>query len=313
MERRSAARAGFLKLLITDLDNTLYDWVTFFAHAFEAMTRALEPILGIPREQLLDEFKRVHQKYGNSEQPFAVLELPSVQAKFGTRDRRKLKIAVDSALHAFNAERARHLVLYPSVRQTLEAIASKGITIVGHTEAIAVNAFYRLRYLKIAHLFRRLYVLDGDTLEHPQPDHISAAGDAPVDFVHVVPRDERKPNPKLLLDICRTEGVESKDTWYIGDSLSRDIAMAKDAGVVAVWAKYGTDYDHALWNILVRVTHWTAEDVRREEHLRERASHISPDFTVDSFSDLLTVIEQRIVRSDSAYKSAQANADSRNK
>jgi FMN phosphatase YigB (HAD superfamily) len=302
-----------LKLLITDLDNTLYDWVTFFANAFEAMTRALEPILRIPREQLLDEFKQVHQRYGNSEQPFAVLELPSVQAKFGTRDRLKLKIAVDAALHAFNAERTRRLGLYPYVRQTLEAIAAKDIAIVGHTEAIAVNAFYRLRYLKIAHLFRRLYVLDGDALEHPEPGHASAS-DPPADFVHVVPRDERKPNPKLLLDICRTEGVKSKDAWYIGDSLTRDIAMAKDAGVVAVWAKYGTDYDPALWNILVRVTHWTAEDVRREEQLRERASHISPDFTVDSFRELMTIIEQRIGRADgSAHTGAKAIAHSRSK
>lgn len=279
-----------MKLLITDLDNTLYDWVTFFAHSFDAMTRALEPILGIPRTQLLDEFKAVHQRYGNSEQPFAVLELPSVRKRFGTSDRGTLKAAVDEALHAFNSERKRHLVLYPSVRETLESVRRRGIRIVGHTEAIAVNAMYRLRYLKIDDLFARLYALHGEALDHPDPDK-GMSLEPPPGFIHVVPRDERKPNPRLLLDICESEGVEPHDAWYVGDSLTRDISMAKDAGVVAVWAKYGTNYDRTLWNVLVRVTHWTADDVRREEELRHKAAHISPDYTVNAFGELLGIIE----------------------
>lgn len=284
-----------MKLLITDLDNTLYDWVTFFARAFDAMTRALEPIVGVSREQLLDEFKTVHQRYGNSEQPFAVLELPSVQARFHTKDRTELKIAVDAALHAFNSERKRTLALYPSVQNTLQTIRRRGVRIVGHTEAIAVNAVYRLRCLKVDEFFAHLYVLDGDALEHPDPDR-GVTLEVPPGFIHAVPRDERKPNPKLLLDICQSEGVEPRDAWYVGDSLSRDIAMAKDAGVVAVWAKYGTEYDRELWNILVRVTHWTAEDVRREELLRSRAAHVAPDFTVSSFGELLKIVDGETAR-----------------
>lgn len=49
-------------LLIADLDNTLYDWVTFFARAFSAMVDELETLLTIDRERLLDEFKVVHQR-----------------------------------------------------------------------------------------------------------------------------------------------------------------------------------------------------------------------------------------------------------
>jgi FMN phosphatase YigB (HAD superfamily) len=44
-------------LVITDLDNTLYDWVTFFAQSFQAMAAELEPILELPADAILDEFK----------------------------------------------------------------------------------------------------------------------------------------------------------------------------------------------------------------------------------------------------------------
>jgi phosphoglycolate phosphatase-like HAD superfamily hydrolase len=279
-----------LKLLITDLDNTLYDWVTYFARAFDAMSRALENIVEVPRERLLDEFKAVHRRYGNSEQPFAVLELPSVQTRFGSKDRRRLRAAVDPALQVFNAERRKYLVLYSSVRDTLEALRRRGVRVVGHTEAIAINALYRLRFLEIDKLFSRLYVLEGLALEHPEPNR-SMNLDLPKGFVRTVTRDERKPNPRLLLDICREEGVEPRSALYVGDSLSRDMSMAQDAGVVAVWAKYGTQYDRKLWDVLVRVTHWTEEDVRREEVFRSRASRVTPDFTIDSFDELLKIVD----------------------
>jgi FMN phosphatase YigB (HAD superfamily) len=39
-----------LKLLVTDLDNTLYDWVTFFAQSFDAMVAKLIEMTGIDRK-----------------------------------------------------------------------------------------------------------------------------------------------------------------------------------------------------------------------------------------------------------------------
>jgi FMN phosphatase YigB (HAD superfamily) len=76
----------------------------------------------------------------------------------------------------------------------------------------------------------------------------------------------------------------------VGDSLVRDVSMAKAAGVHAVWARYGLQYDRALWEILVRVTHWTDEDVRREEELRRLTKDVQPDYTIDDFGELLALI-----------------------
>ena len=73
-----------MKMLITDLDNTLYDWVTFFSKAFKAMVKELSAIVDTAEDQLLDEFKALHQHYNNTEQPFTILELPSVKKNLET-------------------------------------------------------------------------------------------------------------------------------------------------------------------------------------------------------------------------------------
>jgi phosphoglycolate phosphatase len=277
-----------MKLLITDLDNTLYDWVGFYAPAFDAMADALVEHLGVPKEQLLDEFKTAHQGYANSEQPFAVLELPSVQERYSQLSRAERAVELDSVLHAFNSVRRKHLALYPGVEDTLRSLRSRGIIVVGHTEAIVENAYYRLSHLGIADYFTRLYALRGVSVEHPEPSR-AAALKPPPGFVHVLPPEERKPNPRLLLDICRREKVDARDCWYVGDSLTRDITMAVQAGCVAVWARYGTNVDPAAWQKLVRITHWTKETVARDEELRRAADGIEPDYTIDSFAELLSL------------------------
>ena len=76
-----------IKLLVTDLDNTLYDWLSSFVPAFYRMLEVAVEILQVDREQLLDEMKAVHQRYHNSEQPFALLETPTVERKYPTATR----------------------------------------------------------------------------------------------------------------------------------------------------------------------------------------------------------------------------------
>jgi phosphoglycolate phosphatase len=108
--------------------------------------------------------------------------------------------------------------------------------------------------------------------------------------VTVLPREERKPNPRLLADICRKEGAEIDSTYYVGDSLVRDVAMAKQAKVTAIWAQYGTKYDPQHWQYLVKITHWSDNDVEREKALKAKYADVVPDYTIDSFSQLKSVV-----------------------
>ncbi len=273
------------KFLVVDLDNTLYDWVTFFAHAFRDMLAELERLTHIDRETLVSEFKRVHEGFGESERAFSVLELPSIQKHFGTTSREELRRLVDPALHAFNRTRKTHLRLYPGVLDTLKVLTRAGVVVVAHTEATAINAFWRLQKLDIARYFRRLYALEGRGSEL-EGNFVPETAPPPAGLIRLVAEVDRKPNPQLLLDICAGEGFSACETVYVGDSLSKDISMAKRAGVRGVWAKYGTAYDSTLWNLLVSITHWTKEDVQREHELKKAASSVVPDVVIGEFSEL---------------------------
>jgi phosphoglycolate phosphatase-like HAD superfamily hydrolase len=275
------------RLLITDLDNTLYDWVTFYARAFRSMTDSLANLLDVPRDQLLDEFKAIHQKFGNSEQPFAALDLPSVRRAFPGESRERLAKRLEAPFEAFNAERRAHLHLYDGVKSTLAALQSTGVRIVGYTEAIAVNAWYRLRLLGIDEHFSRLYALEGDLAPHPTPGRAELHA-PPPDRVISVPRSERKPNPALLLRICAGESVAPGEACYVGDSPARDVAMAKRAGVTAVLARYGRTHDDDDWSLLVRITHWSEEDVAGESGTPK----VEPNFEIDSFADLAAIVQR---------------------
>lgn len=280
-----------MKLLITDLDNTLYDWVSYFARAFEAMLLELSLLLNVDEETLRSEFKAVHERYGNSEQPFAVFELSSVRAHFGRASSAELYNALRTPLDAFRIARDRYLKLYPSVFDTLHQLCNDGVRIVGHTEAIAELAYHRLDKLGIRPFLSHLYALDGKLNPHPDQVRGLELAKPRAGFITFVPRDERKPNPALLRDICARESISPTETWYVGDSLVRDVSMAKAAGVTSVWARYGIRYPADLWRVIVRITHWTAEDVKREARLRRRSQNVRPDYTIGSFSELVRLTE----------------------
>jgi FMN phosphatase YigB (HAD superfamily) len=274
-----------VSLLVVDLDNTLYDWVTFFVHAFYAMTTAAASIIGVNEERLLDDMKEVHQRYGNSEQPFGLLEARCVLERMGHLDRQTRVEALADAFKSFNDVRDHLLCLYPGVLETLKTV-KRSCQIVGHTEASVANAIFRLRKLQIIDLVNPLYALKENGPPHPRPERAREYATLFASARHLE-EHERKPDTRVLLDICQKQGVAPEQTLYVGDSISRDVGMAKNAGVWAAWAKYGTVYDHSLWPRLVRVTHWTAEDVERAKRTEELLGHTKPDAVLARFDEIL--------------------------
>jgi FMN phosphatase YigB (HAD superfamily) len=55
-----------ISLIITDLDNTLYDWLGAFVPAFYAMVHEAALLMGVDEEDLLDDLQVVHRKHGDS-------------------------------------------------------------------------------------------------------------------------------------------------------------------------------------------------------------------------------------------------------
>ena len=75
-----------VSVIITDLDNTLFDWVEIWYHSFSALVDRIEKDSNIQREQLLDEIREVHQRHGTSEYAFLIEEIPSLQSMHPNAD-----------------------------------------------------------------------------------------------------------------------------------------------------------------------------------------------------------------------------------
>ena len=280
------------RLLICDLDNTLYDWVAYFVPSFYAMVDAAVSVLRCDRERLLDEFREVHQRHHDSEHPFALLETRTVAERFAGWSRRDTARALDPAFHAFNSARKQHLRLHPGVPETLDDIRRRGLRLVAHTDSQLFGVMDRLTRLGLRDIFSGIYCRERPTSVHPYTDAGPTAFDGfPLDRVRELSRHQLKPDPTVLGEICSTEGVERPEVAYVGDSVARDMLMAKRAGVFSMWAKYGAMHDTASYERLVRITHWTVAEVKTERRLKRDAESVRPDVVLEkSFAEALPAL-----------------------
>jgi phosphoglycolate phosphatase-like HAD superfamily hydrolase len=254
-----------ISVLITDLDNTLFDWVESWHRSFTAQLEAVRSRTGLSTEQLLSEFRLLHQKYGTSEYRFAAAELPSLSAlDVSSED------LYNAATTAIDEAQRSALTLYPGVRETLAEIRQASTLVVGYTESMQLYTKARLAKLGLDDTIDYVYTppnhelptaLAGSTL-------LQWAGESARSrrtVYRLTPLGELKPNPKVLRDIMSAVGANPRHTAYVGDSKLKDISMAQDAGVLDIWASYGAAQHREAYSLLRAVTHWTQETVELEK------------------------------------------------
>jgi len=101
-----------------------------------------------------------------------------------------------------------------------------------------------------------------------------------------------KPNPRVLLDIIRTVGATVEKCAYVGDSLFKDVAMARDVGVLDIHAQFGESQRRPEYSLLQRVSHWTEVDVERERAITAKGLDFTPTVVLkDSFSEIFMYCE----------------------
>lgn len=272
-------------MVITDLDNTLFDWVDIWYKSFSAMLDSLIEKSRILRSVLLPEIREIHRLHGTAEYAFLIEELPSLREKHPQGN--LTEIYADS-IQAFRTARTSALRLYPGVEKTLRLLKQSGCRIVGYTESLEFYSLYRIRHLGLDgildfvytppdHSFPsgltkegiRLYPPESYQLKHTQHRH--------------TPPGELKPNPRLLADIIRDTGGTLRQTIYIGDNKMKDIAMAQAAGVIDVHAKYGEAQNRPEYELLREVTHWPSQSVQKEME----QDHVKPSYELkDSFAEI---------------------------
>jgi len=161
-----------IETVVTDLDNTLFDWVEMWGASFTALLDVLLRKSRIPRDMLLPEIRAVHQQHHTAEYAFLLQDLPSLKRLHPDDD---VTVVYADAIQAYKDARAASLHLYPGVQETLSRLKTAGCRIIGYMESQSFYSSYRVRTLG----------LDGvlDALFSPA-DH-----DRPADFKRSKPDD----------------------------------------------------------------------------------------------------------------------------
>ena len=273
-------------LLVCDLDNTLYDWVAYFVPSFYAMVEVATSIMECDRENLLDELRGVHRKHHNTEHPFALLETQTF-LKWAISKGPNASRLIDPAFHAFNVARKSSLKLYEGVVEALDELNRRNVTIVGYSDSEYFGVVDRVRRLGLERYMSQVYCSPRLKIRK-KPFGSKNEFQSSIVVEHEF--KQKKPNPKALISICKRFGFDPHDTTYVGDSISKDVAMAVESGVFSSWAKYGSRVDPELYRKLVRISHWTETDILRERQLSENAKEIVPQHVCKhSFAEILNL------------------------
>lgn len=284
-----------IKAVVTDMDGTLYSWVDYIVPALEAMVSSLEHTTGMPRIRIVQSLKEVYEKHGSNEYAFAIQESP-IFKEFNYDFDSFNALVIFPARRAFSEARRRYLRPYRGVLTALEGLRERGVKIIALTDAPRGPAERRLKQLEFDVLFDGLYTLEG----FPVPDLVEEQVKerekegyyrSKVPVVVELPEDHEKPSPAGLERAMADFDLNKDEVLMVGDNIKKDMAAAAAAGVVGVWAEYGTyispEYRERLDIISARSV--TKKNVADE--LDEKA--IQPEIAIGGFRRILDIVDQR--------------------
>ncbi|WP_431220354.1 HAD family hydrolase [Leifsonia xyli] len=282
------------RLLVVDLDDTLWTWFDAWYKSFRALLDEVERISGIDEATLISDIRPIHQRRGTSEYSWLLDELALLEATCppGT----SVADFYDEALHAQNRARKAATHLYPGVRETLSRLRENGTTVVGYTESLEFWTRWRIHRTDLDGLLTELY---------SSPDHDSPEGVDPAARRHLPARDYMlektvhrhvpagviKPDPIILQQIVKDHGVSAGETVYVGDSPMKDIAMAQAVGAIDALAGYGVHSGDPRYALLQQVSHWTDEMVRKEQDNRPGVLPTPSITLATGLSDIFNYVE----------------------
>jgi len=291
-----------VRLVVTDMDNTLYSWIDYVVPAVEAMVDAVCESTGFKRIKVVQSLKAVYAKYESNEYPFALQEssLFADFPEFGSFD----KLVIEPARIAVAGARRKYLRPYKNVVETLEQLKERKIPVVALTDAPRNPAEQRIRHMQLDQLLTAVYTLpgftfpagpDGEALVAPDILQKEVRGEYRAACpVIELPRDHEKPNPRGLLQICRTYAVDPRDVLVVGDSVKKDVGVAREVGAVDCWAEYGT-YISLEYRERLDIISAAAITRRHASSVFEsgQAQPIKPTHALSNFGQLLDVIDGR--------------------
>jgi putative hydrolase of the HAD superfamily len=200
-----------IKAIIFDLDNTLTDFMSAKANAVRAAADAMiDAGLKLDAEDVYARIFKIYDAVGIEHQ--RVFDKLLIDVLGHVDDR-----IMAAGVVAYRRAREAFLVPYPHVQYTLNRLLKEGYKLAVVSDAPRFEAWLRLCYLRLHHIFDVVLTYDDTKMRKPSP----------VPF-------------RLALDEL---GVEPCEAVMIGDWPERDIVGGAGAGLHTVYARYGDTYD----------------------------------------------------------------------
>ena len=268
-----------ISVIITDLDNTLYDWLTMWYQSFNVFIDRLEQDSHIPKNILIPEIRDIHQKHGTVEYEHLLRDIPSLQEKFKGED---LEKKFESSLILLRDTQKYHLKLYPDTMNTLLYLKRIGVKIIGYTDSKALPTSIRIKELGLDGVLDVVYsqpwiIKKREPLIHTHHNELSPA--------------EGKPSVTGLLRIIQEIGADIEKCAYLGDSLVKDISMAQDSGVLDILVDYGKAHNTPAYELLRTVSYWTPQQIAHEKRILANRSIVPTIELKKSMAEILNHIE----------------------
>ncbi len=199
-----------IKAVVFDLDNTLVDFMAMKRQAIGAAINAMiDSGLKLTREEIQQRIDAIYKERG--------IEFQNVFDHLLYDEFQKVNYKVLSAgVIAYRRAREAALTPYPHVYTTLVNLMKMGVKLGVVSDAPAKEAWLRLSYLNLHHIF----------------DHIVTFEDT----------GKRKPDPAPFERILSLLQVPASEALMIGDWAERDMVGAAQVGMKTVFARYGDTF-----------------------------------------------------------------------
>lgn len=199
-----------IKAIVFDLDNTLVDFMEMKRRAIEAAIRAMiDAGLRMTFEEARHKIEYIYKERGIEFQQVFDILLSDESNKIDHK-------ILAAGIVAYRRAREAALVTYPHVFMTLVQLVKRGIKLAVVSDAPSREAWLRLTYLNLHHLFD-VVLTHEDTGEY-------------------------KPSPVPFKTALERLGVDASESLMIGDWAERDMVGAAKVGMKTVFARYGDTF-----------------------------------------------------------------------
>jgi len=296
------------KLIVLDIDNTVFDWVTYYTNALWALLGSTSKIIGIPADVLAEESKHVFERHGSIEYPFVIQELPSVIKHYGDNIDLMLNECVDPSRQIFLDVAKHHLKPYAGTEDVFATLEKRfpNVPRVALTDAPRYVAMWKLNKLGLLNHFSAVYGLADPRiptsdvaqrvkvsprilLKHLQQSNFGFQGK-----IRILPDEYEKPGTRglktVLMDFELDEGAElRRHVLWVGDNLRKDVGLGQRLGVRTAWASYGAKIDPQMLAKLNKFS--PPQNIHKNAALPHGEDGTpKPDFVLERFADVLQFV-----------------------